>query len=182
MLKKIALALVVLVVVLVVVIATRPSEFHLERSATVAAPPAAVFPLVNDFHAWRRWSPWEKLDPALKREYSGPSAGTGAVYAWQGNDDVGAGRMTITEGVPDELVAIRLEFLRPFQTTNAARFTFDEAEDGTRVTWGMNGTNGFVAKAFGLVFDVDALVGKDFEAGLAAMKAAAEADAHGQGS
>jgi uncharacterized protein YndB with AHSA1/START domain len=181
MLKKIGLGLLVVVVVLVAIVATRPAEWHLERSTTVAAPPAAVFPLVNDFRAWQRWSPWEKLDPNLKREYSGAPAGTGSVYSWQGTDDVGAGRMTITESVPDERVAIQLQFLRPFEATNQVRFTFEEAEDGTRVTWGMDGRNGFVAKAFGMLFDVDALVGKDFEKGLAEMKAAAEADAHGGG-
>lgn len=179
MLKKIGLAFLAIVVVFVIVVAMRPSEWHLERSTTVVAPASAVFPLVNDFHAWQRWSPWEKVDPGLKREYTGPTSGTGAVYSWQGSDDVGAGRMTITESVPDALVAINLQFLKPFEAANQVRFTFQPAETSTRVTWAMNGEQGFFGKAFGLVFDMEGLVGADFDRGLAALKAAAESDVQG---
>jgi hypothetical protein len=154
-------------------VASRPSEFHVERSIDVAAPPARVAAHVNDFRAWTAWSPWEKKDPALKRTYSGPPSGEGASYAWEGNADVGEGRMTIERTSATE-TRVRLEFLKPFAATNTATYSFVPAAGGTRVTWGMDGEAGFVAKAFHLFFDMDALVGKDFEQGLAALKTAAE--------
>jgi len=176
MLKKIVLGLVVLGLVLLPVVAMQPSAWHVERSANIAAPVSAVYPLVNDLHAWQRWSPWEDRDPNLVREYRGEEAGPGAVYAWSGNDDVGEGRMTITDSVPEEHVALELAFLRPMEATNQARFTFQPTADGTLVTWSMDGERGFVEKAFALVFDVDALVGHDFETGLASLKAEAEGE------
>jgi len=177
MLKKLGVGVFVLVAVLVVVIVAQPTAWHLERSTTIDAPPADVFPLVDDFHAWQRWSPWEQRDPQLVREYFGEESGEGAVYAWRGNDDVGEGRMTITDSVPEEHVAIKLEFLRPMAATNSVRFTFQPTEDGTLVTWSMDGEQGFMAKAFSLVFDMDELVGHDFETGLASLKAEAEGEA-----
>ena len=110
-------------------------EFRIERSATLAAPANAVFAQVNDFQNWRAWSPWERLDPALKRSYDGPASGTGAKYAWIGNRNVGEGRMTILDSRPGELVRIKLEFLRPFAATNTAEFRFEPADGGTAVTW-----------------------------------------------
>jgi len=157
-------------------VASRPSAFHVERSIDVAAPPERVAAHVNDFHAWTAWSPYEKKDPGMKRTYSGAPSGRGASYAWQGNAEVGEGRMTIERTSATE-TRLRLEFLKPFATTNAVTYTFTPAAGGTRVTWGMDGEAGFVTKAFHLFFDMDALVGKDFEQGLAALKTASETTA-----
>ena len=107
-----------------IVVATRPSTFRIERSATFAAPPESAFAQVNDFHAWSTWSPWDKLDPNMKRTYEGPAAGVGAKYAWAGNDDVGEGRMTIEKSEPARQIVIKLEFLKPFETTNTTTFSF----------------------------------------------------------
>jgi uncharacterized protein YndB with AHSA1/START domain len=172
--RKILLALGVALVLFVAIVATRPGTFHLERSIVIAAPPEAVFAQVNDFHAWAGWSPWEKLDPEQKRTFEGPGAGVGAKYAWKGNDKVGEGRMTIEKSERPSLVAIRLEVLKPFEATNTATFTCVPVPEGTKVTWAMDGTNNFVAKAASLFMDMDKLVGGDFEKGLAAMKIAAE--------
>lgn len=181
MIKKVAFALGVVVVLLLVVIATRPDTFHIERSATFAAPPASAFAQVNDFHAWKAWSPWEKLDPNLKRSYSGAAQGVGAKYAWVGNQDVGTGSMTIVTSEAPSLIELKLEFIKPFEATNKTTFHFEPADNGTKVTWAMDGENNFAGKAFSLFMDMDEMVGKDFEAGLRAMKTAAEA-AKGRGS
>lgn len=174
MLKWILAAVTTVVVVFLVVVALQPSDFKVERSATMRAPAPAAFAQVNDFQNWRAWSPWEKVDPALKRQYEGPKAGTGAVYAWQGNKDVGEGRMTITESRPGELVRIRLEFFKPFAATNTAEFSFKPSGDATAVTWTMTGQNNFVSKAICLFVDMDKMVGGMFEQGLAQMKSVVE--------
>ena len=167
MLKKIALALVLILGGLAVFIASRPADFRITRSRTVAAPPAAVHPYVNDFHKWAEWSPWEKLDPAMKREIAGPPAGTGATYHWVGNDQVGEGRMTITDSSQPGSIIIRLEFLKPWAATNTTQFDFSPSGSGTNVTWTMTGRHNFVSKAMCLVMDMDKMVGPDFEKGLA---------------
>ena len=176
MLKKIGIALLMVVLLLVVVIATRPAHFRIERSAQINAPSAVVFPLINDFHNWPKWSPWEKLDPDMKKTYRGAPAGTGAEYAWVGNDKAGEGRMTITDSKPTDLVSIKLEFLKPFAATNQATFKLTPAGDGTQVQWIMEGDNGFMAKGFGLVVNMDSLVGKDFEQGLSSLKQLAQSE------
>ena len=163
MLKWSLAAIAAIVVVFLVVVAMQPSDFKVERSATMRAPAPAAFAQVNDFQKWQAWSPWEKVDPALKRQYEGPKAGTGAVYAWQGNKDVGEGRMTITESKPAELVRIKLEFFQPFAATNQADFTFKPAGDGTTVTWTMTGQNNFLSKAICMFVDMDKMVGGMFE-------------------
>jgi uncharacterized protein YndB with AHSA1/START domain len=175
MLVKTAIALAVIVVVFVVVVATRPSEFRVARTATISAPAAAVFAQVNDFHNWAAWNPWGKLDPAMKQAYEGAPAGIGAVYTWAGNNEVGVGRMTVTESRPSDLIRIRLEFLKPFAATSTAEFTFTPDGDHTVVTWSMTGQNTFMAKAVHLFMNMDRMVGGNFEKGLAAMKAAVEA-------
>jgi len=152
-------------------IATRPSEFLITRTRTFAAPPEVVHAYVNDFHKWAEWSPWEKLDPGMMREYSGAPVGAGASYHWLGNDEVGEGRMTITESTPPQRVTIRLEFLKPFPATNTAVFYIDRGGLGTEVTWSMTGHNNFMAKAFGLFMNMDKLVGGDFAKGLAELDA-----------
>jgi hypothetical protein len=174
MLKWTLISLAGLAAVFVVAVALQPSAFRIERSASMAAPAPAAFAQVNDFQNWRAWSPWEKLDPALKRSYDGPKAGAGAVYAWQGNKDVGEGRMTILESRPGELVRIKLEFFKPFAATNTAEFRFAGAGERTDVTWSMAGENNFLSKAMCLFINMDKMVGGQFEQGLAQMKAIVE--------
>jgi hypothetical protein len=177
MLKKILIGLGALFALLLIAISLQPATFHVERSITMAAPPEAAFKRVNDFHAWGAWSPWEKLDPGMKRTYDGAPAGLGAKYAWTGNKEVGEGRMTIERSEPGRQVSVKLEFLRPFEATNMATFTFEKTPAGNKTTWAMDGNNNFVSKAMGLVMDMDKMIGPDFERGLASLKAAAEADA-----
>jgi hypothetical protein len=173
MLKRIALIAGGLIVVLAIVIATRPGHLHVERSMPMPAPPAVVYSLLNDFHAWPSWSPWEKLDPGMKREVSGAATGVGARYAWVGNDQVGSGSMEIIESRPEQ-IKIRLEFKEPFAATNITTFALAPLPGGTRVTWAMDGENNFAAKAMGMFMDMDAMIGKDFEAGLTNLGALAE--------
>jgi hypothetical protein len=175
--RKILLGFVVVLAVLVVVIALQPTEFRVERAATVAAPAPVVFAQVNDFRRWEAWNPWGKIDPAMKQTYEGAPAGVGAAYSWVGNHEVGEGRMTITESRPSELIRIRLDFLRPFEATSTAEFTFRPVGDQTAVTWSMIGTNNFVAKAVHLFMNMDRMIGGQFEIGLARLKANAEAAA-----
>jgi uncharacterized protein YndB with AHSA1/START domain len=168
MVKKILIGLGVIIVVLCIVIATRPDTVHIERSANVSAPPETVFALVNDFHKWAQWAPWDKLDPAMKKNYEG-GPGMGAKYHWVGNDQVGEGRMTITESQPPSKIVIKLEFIKPFEANNVTTFTIAPGPKGSQVVWAMDGQQNFMSKAFGLFMDMDAMVGKDFEAGLAAL-------------
>ena len=175
MIKKIAIALGAVVIIFLGVVAMQPADFRIERSAAIAAPPADVFAQVNDFHNWTAWSPWEKLDPALKKTYSGAAAGGGAVYEWAGNDQVGTGRMTLTDSQPSNLIRIKLEFIKPFEATNTTEFLLTPDGGGTKVTWSMTGNNNFMAKAAGLFMNMEKMVGGDFEKGLAQMKTVAEA-------
>jgi hypothetical protein len=176
MLKKILLGLAVVIVALTGFIATRPDTFSVQRSATMKASPDIAFALVNDFHQWGGWSPWEKLDPAMKKTHEGAASGTGAKYAWTGNDDVGEGRMTIEESKPAELVRIKLEFIKPFESASTTTFTFKPEGEMVTVAWKMEGDNNFVGKAFSLFMDMDKMIGGDFERGLASMKTLAEAE------
>ena len=160
MLIKTLVALAAIVIVFVAVVAMQPSEFRVARSATIAAPVPVVFAQVNDFHKWPAWSPYDKLDPAMKKAYDGPPAGTGASYSWAGNDHAGVGRATITESRPNEVVRIKLDFERPFERTV--------------VEWRLNGNNSFVSKAVHLFMNMDKMVGGQFEDGLAQLKSVAE--------
>lgn len=182
MAKKIGLGFLALLAVLILVISTRPESFRVERSAQVNAPAAAVYPLINDFHKWNQWSPFEKIDPNMKRNYEGPGEGPGAVYTWAGNDQAGEGRMTITDVKPNELVNIKLEFTKPFAATNQAIFTLQPSQGGTRVTWAMEGKNNFVSKAMSLFMSMDSMVGGQFEKGLADLNTAAQSEAKKQAS
>jgi len=174
MLLKILIPVAVIVLGVLVVVAMQPADYRVTRTATIAAPAAAVFAQVNDFHKWQAWSPWEKIDPAMKRTYEGAPAGTGAIYAWVGNKEVGEGRMTVTESRPSELIRIRLEFVKPFRATNVAEFTFEPRGDQTAVTWTMTGQKNFLTKAIHLFMNMDRMVGGSFETGLAQMKALVE--------
>ena len=174
MMTLIYIALTIIVIFLIIV-AFLPGDFRIERSTAISAPPPVVFDLVNDFHKWTAWSPWDKLDPNLVRTYAGSPSGAGAIYSWAGNNKVGEGRMTLMDSQPSSLIRIKLEFLKPFQATNTAEFAFVPQGSQTRVTWSMTGTKNFILKLFGLFMSMDKLVGKDFEKGLAQMKASAEA-------
>ncbi|MBI3409379.1 MAG: SRPBCC family protein [Planctomycetes bacterium] len=175
MLPYILIGLALIVVIFIAVVAMKAPEFRIVRTAKMGATPAAVFAQVNDFHNWEAWSPWAKIDPAAKSTFEGPSAGTGAIFRWSGNNKVGEGGMTIMESRPGDLIRIKLEFLRPFKATNTAEFTFTPEGNQTAVTWSMSGRNNFMAKAFCLFMNMDKMVGGDFEKGLAQMKSVAEA-------
>lgn len=153
------------VLFMVIFIATRPDTFRVERSAQINAPADVVFGLINDFHKWGQWSPWEKLDPNMKKTFEGPTAGPGAIYAWV-SEKVGEGRMTLLESKPGDSVIIKLEFIKPFAATNQASFKLIPTGDGTLVTWAMDGKNNVMGKAFSLFMNMDKMVGKDFEQGL----------------
>lgn len=168
------LGIVSAIIVLAVVISMRPNNFHVERSLTMAAPPARVFEEVNNLHQWEAWSPWAKRDPNMKRSYDGPEAGAGAVYHWDGNAEVGSGNVTISESQPDERIGIRLMMVRPFACDNAVEFTFQPEGDQTVVTWGMDGRYNFITKAMGLFMSMDRMIGGDFEQGLQSLKAVVE--------
>lgn len=176
-LGKIGIALLIVVIAFCALVATRPAQFHVERTATIAVTPAVVFPLIDDFHRWREWSPWEKLDPAMKRDYSGPASGPGSTYEWAGNQDVGRGSMRITESQAPERVVIALEFKEPWQASNTAIFSIAPAPGGATVTWGMDGHSNFVFKAISMFMDMDSLVGKDFDEGLTNLARVAQAEA-----
>lgn len=172
--RKIAIAGLVIVAAAVGFVASRPDTFHVERSAQVEAPPEVAWALINDFHAWQKWSPFEKLDPNLKRTFEGADSGKGAVYAWAGNDQAGEGRMTIEETRPGELVSIKLEFLKPFAATNRATFTLVPSGSGTKVTWSMDGKNDMLAKTMSVFMDMDKMCGSAFEEGLANLNTASQ--------
>ena len=174
MLKIFALVIVVLLAVLLIYASTRPDTFRVQRATSIQAPPEKILPLLADFHQWGAWSPWEKLDPALKRTFSGPESGKGAVYAWEGNSKVGAGRMEIIEVAPPSRVAIKLDFLKPFEGHNVTEFTLEPQGGATHVTWTMHGPNTYMAKVMGIFLNMDKLIGKDFDTGLANLKTAAE--------
>lgn len=177
MLKKFALAVLIVLGLFLAYVASKPSEFKIERSTHMRATPAQVSAFLTDLHAFNDWSPWAKLDPAMKTTYSGPASGVGSVYEWSGSDKVGSGRMTIADVKPNAQVGITLEFLTPYPATN--RTEFELAADGelTNVTWRMTGHNNFMAKAFGLIMNMDQMVGGDFEKGLGQLKDLAEASA-----
>ena len=174
MIKSIVLVIVVLIAAVLVFAATRPDTFRIERSTVIKAPPEKIFGLINDFHQWEAWSPWEKLDPALKRTYEGAASGKGAVYTWSGDKNVGAGRMEIVETVPFSKLVIKLDFSAPFKANNMVDFKLEGQGDSTRVTQAMFGPSPFVSKLMGLFFNVDKMVGDKYEEGFASIKKIAE--------
>jgi len=176
--KKLLVTLLVIVVLVAgfaVVVALQPSEYHVARHVTISAPPAAVFPHVNDLHKWDVWSPWAKLDPNADSAFEGSDAGEGAIFRWAGNEEIGKGSMTIVASRPDELIGIRLDFIEPFEDTSNVQFTFEPEGDQTVVTWSMDGQNNFVEKAMCMFMDMDKMIGGKFEEGLASLKAVVEA-------
>lgn len=174
MIKKIALAVVLILVIILGLAAMQPDSFSVKRQIAIKAPPEKIVTLISDFHHWGSWSPWEHLDPNMKRTLSGASAGKGAIYEWQGNDDVGAGRMEITGLAMPTKVDIKLDFLKPFESHNTTEFVLTPQGDTTTVTWNMTGPMPFISKIMCVFVSMDKMIGKDFEKGLATMKAVAE--------
>jgi uncharacterized protein YndB with AHSA1/START domain len=176
-LLSIAAIIVVALIVVLVAASRQPDTFRVERRATIAAPPATVFAYLEDFRRWSTWSPWEKLDPAMEKTFGGPPKGVGATYAWNGNDEVGRGSMTILESRPSERLEIRLEFFEPWEAIHTNVFTLAPQGAGTEVTWAMEGENAFMSKVFSVIMNMEDLVGAEFEQGLADLGAVAEAEA-----
>jgi hypothetical protein len=177
MLKTIAVIGLIIAVALVVVLAiaaTRPDTFRVARSTSIKAPPEAIFPLIDDFRNWSTWSPYETKDPNMKRSFGAITKGKGAEYTWEGDRNVGSGRMEITESSAPSKLALDLHMLTPIKADNAVEFTLAPQGDATDVTWAMNGRVPYFAKILHMVVDMDRMVGRDFEAGLAKLKAAAE--------
>ena len=174
MIKVIAIAVIVLIAGVLVFAATRPDVFRVQRATSIKAPPEKIFPFINELQRWGAWSPYEKKDPAMKRTFSGPASGKGAVYEWDGDKNVGKGRMEIADTAPPSKVTIKLDFIKTFEGHNVAEFTIDGNGDSTNVTWAMYGPAPYVSKLMGVFFNMDNMIGKDFEAGLANLKSITE--------
>jgi uncharacterized protein YndB with AHSA1/START domain len=168
MLKIIVIVVAVAVAAVLVMAAMRPDTFKVQRATEIQAPPEKVYALISDFKAWGAWSPWEKKDPQMKRTFGDKT------YAWQGNKEVGEGKMTIVEAVPPSRVKLDLDFIKPFEAHNTVDFTLQPRDKGTTVTWSMQGNTPYLFKVVHVFVDMDRMVGKDFDAGLANLKAAAE--------
>jgi uncharacterized protein YndB with AHSA1/START domain len=166
----IAILLAVAIAVILILAATKPDAFRVERSATINAPPEKIFAVLSDFHQWTHWSPWEHRDPALKRTFGGAERGKGAIYAWEGNKNVGSGRMEILEANTPSKLLIKLDFLKPFEAHNTAEFTMLPQGNATTVNWLMRGPAPFMSKVMQVFMSFDNMIGKDFEAGLANLK------------
>jgi len=174
MLKRIAIIFAVLLIALLGFATTRPDSFRIIRWTGIKAPPEKIFPLINDFHQWAAWSPWEKLDPHMKRTYSGAASGQGAVYEWSGNSRVGAGRMEILESVALSRIRIKLDFLKPFEGHNTAEFNLYDKDNLTKTSWEMYGPMSYPSKVMSVFISMDKMIGSDFEKGLVNLKSAAE--------
>jgi len=170
----VAIVVAVLAGALLMFAATKPDTFRVERSLSMKAPPDKVFPFINELRSWRLWSPYEKKDPGMQRTYSGSSMGKGAVYEWDGNKDVGRGRMEITDASAPSKVIIKLDFIAPFEGHNIAAFTLEPKGDVTNVSWAMHGPSPLLAKVMHIFMNIDKMIGDDFEAGLVNLKAAVE--------
>jgi hypothetical protein len=175
MLTYILIAIAAVAGLVILVAAMQPAAFRITRTARLAASPEAIFAEVNDFHRWRAWSPYEKLDPSMTRTFEGPAAGRGAVYRWAGNSNVGEGACTIVESCPHELIKIRLEMVKPFAADNDVEFTFQPEGDQMAVSWSMAGRRNFFFKLVGLFMNMDKMCGGQFEEGLANLRSIVEA-------
>ena len=173
MLKKIGIVVVVVIVAVLGYAATKPDSFRVQRTASIKAPPEKIYPFLNDFHQHVVWSPWEKKDPRMKRAFSGAESGKGSVYEWDGNKDIGKGRIEITENSPSK-ITMKLDFLEPFEAHNMAEFTLAPKGGTTDVTWAIFGPMPYISKVLTMFCDMDSMIGKEFEAGLADLKALAE--------
>jgi uncharacterized protein YndB with AHSA1/START domain len=177
MFEIIAIVAVVLglaVAIVLILAAAKPGSFSVQRAITVKAPSERIFPLINDFHQWKSWSPYENKDPAMKRSYSGAASGKGAIYGWEGNKNVGSGRMEILDASMPSKIVIKLDFFTPFEGHNTAEFTMLPQGDATNVTWLMHGPASLMSKVMQVFMNLDHMIGKDFEAGLVNLKNLAE--------
>ena len=174
MLLKILLAFLIALAIVGGLILAQPASYSVTRSVNIAAPPAVLFGQVNEFHNWPAWSPWEKIDPAMKRTYEGPASGVGSAYMWSGNDKAGEGKMIIRASDPNDRIGIQLAFTKPYASTSVIAFAFKPEGAGTNVNWTMTGDNNFALKAISLFYGMDKMVGPDFERGLAQLKTLAE--------
>ena len=172
--KIIALVFALLIIGVLVFAATRPDTFRVERSIVINASPEKIFPLVNDFHGWTTWSPYEKIDPSMARRYSGTPSGKGSIYEWSGHGKSGAGRMEIVESQVPSKIGIKLDFSVPFESHNRAGFVMLPQGPSTQVTWSMDGPSPYISKLMGVFFNMDRMIGRDFEIGLENLKAIAE--------
>ena len=168
----VAVVLAIAVAAVLVLASAKPDSFTVQRSAVMEAPAERIFPLINDFQQWAKWSPWESRDPAMKRSFSGSASGKGAVYAWDGNKNVGSGRMEILDASQPSKITIKLDFFKPFEGHNIAEFTFEPERDAsaTHVIWVMRGPSPFMSKVMQVFMNFDAMIGRDFETGLANLK------------
>ena len=174
MFSVLAVIVVIALLGLLAVASQKPDIFRVERSTVINAPPENIFPHINELKRWAEWSPYEKKDPNMKRTFSGPPSGKGAAYAWDGNKNVGSGRMEITEAVPSSKVVMRLDFLKPFEAHNTAEFMLKPEGNATRLTWAMFGPATMMSKVMGTVMDMDKMVGGDFAVGLETLKKVVE--------
>ncbi len=170
MFEIVAIVLAIAIATVLILAAAKPNTFSVERAIDIKSPPQKIFPLISDFRQWRSWSPYENRDPALKRSYSGAESGKGAVYAWEGNRNVGSGRMEILQAPPPAAVVIKLDFFKPFEGHNIAEFIMLPQGDSTRLTWRMHGPAPLLSRVMQVFMDMDRMIGKDFEAGLANLK------------
>lgn len=177
MLKIIVVVIVILVLAVLIYAATRPDAFRVERTAVIKAPPGRIFALLEDLHRWAAWSPWEKKDPMMKRTFSGAEHGVGAKYEWRGNREVGQGAMEITESVPPARLVLRLDFIKPFEGHNVVGFALTPEGEATRVVWSIAGPSPFMTKLMDVFLDLDKMIGRDFEEGLANLRVLAEGPA-----
>jgi hypothetical protein len=173
MLLYILIGLAILIAIILIVASTKPNTVRYERSTTINAAPEKILPHISDFRKWAAWSPWEKKDPGMKRDYTGAQQGVGAKYGWNGNNNVGEGTMEITEA-STSAVKIDMRFIKPFRNDCIASFRFTPQGNGTHVRWTMDGPNLFMGKVMSVFMNMDKMIGKDFEAGLAALKTEAE--------
>ena len=174
MVKKILIVIAVLIAGVLVYAAMQPSTFHFERSAEIKAPPEKIYAVLNDFQQSPNWSPYEKKDPAMKRSFSGPATGKGSVYAFEGNGEIGAGRLEIVESIPAQKIALRLDMIKPFEGSNTIEYKLEPKGDATKITWSMDGKSPFLARLVCLFFNMEEMMGKDFDTGLANLKAYVE--------
>ncbi len=173
-LMYIAIALAVLIAIILIVAAMRPDIFRVQRSIDINAPAEKIFPLINDYRHWGSWSPYEKLDPAMQRTFSGAPNGKGSVYEWNGNKNVGRGRMEILDATPSSKIVIKLDFFSPFEAHNTAEFTMQPKGNATNVTWAMQGPVPYMMKIMHMFMNMDRMCGDQFQQGLSSMKAVAE--------
>jgi uncharacterized protein YndB with AHSA1/START domain len=170
----IAVVLAITIAIVLILAMAKPDRFRVERTAAITAPPEKIFALIDDFREWRSWSPWEDRDPAMKRTYEGTERGKGAVYAWDGNKNVGAGRMEILTATTPSTIVIKLDFIEPFEGHNTAEFTMQPQGGATNVIWAMHGPAPLMHKVMQVFMNMDRMIGKDFETGLANLRTAAE--------